>query len=114
MKKRGRPKGQPHTGGRKKGTLNSTTIVAREALTKALPDAIAALKKIIKSSPNEALRIQAAKIIVDKSIPNAPQQLQHTGLDENPIEVKDVSETDTNIIERADQLIESLRILTDR
>lgn len=35
MAKRGRPKGQPRTGGRKKGTPNRTTATLKDAILKA-------------------------------------------------------------------------------
>lgn len=79
----GRPKGQPKTGGRQKGTPNKSTADIKALAQKHGPAVIEEFLRLLKSD-DERVRLGAGKELLDRGYGRAAQP--HTGEDaEGPI-----------------------------
>ena len=83
---RGRPRGQPKTGGRKPGTLNKVTADIKAMAGEYGERAIQELARLATNANNEQTRVSACKEILDRAYGKAPQSLEHSGRISNKIE----------------------------
>ena len=72
----GRPKGQPKTGGRKKGTPNHATVEIKELARSHCADAIAKIVSLMHSAVNEQVQMAAAKELIDRGYGKAVQAIE--------------------------------------
>jgi len=63
---RGRPRGQPKTGGRKAGTLNKVSADIRELAGQHGPAVIAELARLATGSESEPVRVSAGRELLDR------------------------------------------------
>ena len=63
---RGRPRGQPKTGGRKPGTLNKVSADIRELAGQHGPAVIAELARLATESDSEPVRVSAGRELLDR------------------------------------------------
>lgn len=75
----GRPKGQPRTGGRVKGTLNHATSEIRELVRKYCPAAVIELARLSTEAQSEQARVAAIKELLDRGYGKAPQPIDGDG-----------------------------------
>lgn len=61
-----RPKGHPKTGGRKKGSTNKATAEVKALAREYTPDAMDALRDIVRQRENLPAAVAAAKEILDR------------------------------------------------
>lgn len=72
----GRPKGQPKTGGRQKGTPNHATVEIKELARTHCADAIAKIVSLMHSAENEQVQMAAAKELIDRGYGKAVQSIE--------------------------------------
>ena len=75
----GRPKGQPRTGGRQKGTPNKATAELRDIARQYTAEAVETLVKIMLKGEAEAARIAAARELLDRGHGKATQVIAGEG-----------------------------------
>ncbi len=63
---RGRPRGQPKTGGRKAGTLNKVSADIRELAGQYGPAVIAELARLATEADSEPVRVSAGRELLDR------------------------------------------------
>ena len=88
-------KGQPKSGGRKKGTPNKSTVEVRAYAQEFGEDAITTLAQLMYHADDDRVRISAAKEILDRGYGKAPQAMGFTGRDGGPIQTEDMSDKET-------------------
>ncbi len=69
---RGRPRGQPKTGGRKAGTLNKVSADVRELAGQYGPAAMAELARLATEAESEPARVSACKEVLDRAYGKSP------------------------------------------
>lgn len=79
---KGRPKGQPKTGGRQKGSLNKATAEVKTLAQQYGKESIDTLAKIMKEGESDASKIAAAKELLDRGYGKSTQAI--TGADGAP------------------------------
>lgn len=79
----GRIKNHPKTGGRKKGTLNKSTVEIKTLAQKHGAEAIGILAVLMKTSDSDTAKISAAKELLDRGYGKAAQSI--TGPDGVPL-----------------------------
>lgn len=83
----GRPKGQPKTGGRQKGSLNKITADVKVLAQEYGEEAIKALVEIVRDGDApHAARVSAVKEILDRGYGKASQSVELTGAKGGPVE----------------------------
>ena len=92
-------KGEPKTGGRKKGVLNKTTQDIKALASVYGPSAITELARLATEAVNEQTRVSACKEILDRVYGKASQIIEHGGKHGTPIELSNV--TDMELARRA-------------
>jgi hypothetical protein len=105
---RGRPKGQPKTGGRQPGTLNKVTADVRELAGQYGPAALAELARLSTNADSEQARVSACKEILDRAYGKSTQIME---INDNAIkeEIDDLelAKRLAFILSRADKKLEN-------
>jgi hypothetical protein len=83
---RGRPPGQPKTGGRKKGTPNRATNEVKSIAQQHGPEIIDELYRIATSSASDGDRIQAARTLLERGYGRPASPIHLSGPDGGPID----------------------------
>ncbi len=92
-------KGEPKTGGRKKGVLNKSTQDIKSLASVYGPSVIIELARLATEAVNEQTRVSACKEILDRVYGKASQVIEHGGKHGSPIELSNV--TDMELARRA-------------
>ena len=79
----GRPKGQPKSGGRQKGTLNKATKEIKTAAQKHGAEAVRILAKLMTSADSDSAKISACKELLDRGYGKSAQAI--TGAEGAPL-----------------------------
>ena len=87
---RGRPRGQPKTGGRKAGTLNKVSADVRELAGQYGPAAMAELARLATEAESEPARVSACKEVLDRAY--GKSTMSREPIDDHRIEDAEVSD----------------------
>jgi len=87
---RGRPRGQPKTGGRKAGTLNRVSADVRELAGQHGPAAMAELARLATGANSEQARVSACKEVLDRAYGKSP--LNREPIDDHRADDEEVSD----------------------
>jgi hypothetical protein len=86
-RKRGRPPGQPKTGGRKKGTPNRVTNEVKSLAQVHGPDIIDELYRIAKKSKADSDRVAAIKELLNRGYGRPANPIHLGGYDGGPLDI---------------------------
>ncbi len=87
---RGRPRGQPKTGGRKAGTLNKVSADVRELAGQHGPAVIAELARLATEADSEQVRVSAGRELLDRGFGKPAQSREP--IDDHRIDDEQVSD----------------------
>lgn len=77
----GRPKGQPKSGGRKKGTVNKATADIKALAQQYGAEAIETLHLLMRTADSDQAKIAATKELLDRGYGKSTQLTEVTGKD---------------------------------
>ncbi len=87
---RGRPRGQPKTGGRKAGTLNKVSADVRELAGQYGPAVITELARLATGADSEQVRVSAGRELLDRGFGKPTQSREP--IDDHRADDEDVSD----------------------
>jgi hypothetical protein len=87
VKKRGRPRGYPKSGGRAKGTPNKSTADIKAAALELCPEMLGVLAKLARSAEAENVRKDAAIAVLQWGVGKPRETHEHSGPDGGNIPV---------------------------
>jgi hypothetical protein len=81
VRKRGRPKGYPKSGGRAKGVTNKSTAEIRNAALRLCPEMLKVLASLARHSETDNVRKDAAIAVLQWGIGKPKEMHEHSGPD---------------------------------